>query len=302
MRRDVTTRELRWIDIVDPSDADLKFLRDALGFHPLDVAECRKPTRLPKVESRPTYLFLVIHVPSHIPRDHATIPTEFDIFVAPDAVVTVHPRKVKFLDAYFRRVATGAEQKERALGRGPAYLLYSILEHLFETTYPMLDHIVDNLERAEKRVFAHEERRMVTELTYIQRDLMGFRSVIRPQRHLYAPSVLQGPWATPALSVVFQSLHGKLSRLWDHLEALWERADALAGTNNALLNYKLNTLVEIFTIVGTLFIPLGLMGQTVVFLAGDVPLGRRLIFWMVIWLMLAIDAVILWGVRRRRML
>lgn len=303
MRREIKAGETHWIDIVDPSEDDLRYLRDDLGLHPLDVAECRKPTRLPKFEVHPEYLFLVIHVPTHVQKNRETVPFEFDIFVTPNAVVTVHVGKATMLSALFRSIGTDRERQEHTLGRGPAYLLYTILEGLFATTIPMLDHIVENLERAEARIFSHEEGRMVSELTLIQRDLIGFRSIIRPQRYLYESAGLHAPWDTPSFRVVFSSLHAKLIRLWEHLETLWERASALAATNAALLNHQLNVFVQVFTILGALFIPLGLVGQTLVFIDETVTPLRHLLFWTVVVFMLGIDLLVLvWSVRRQKIL
>lgn len=302
MRREIATQELQWIDVWDPSADDLEYLRTDLGFHALDVAECQKFTALPKVEIRPSCLFLVLHVPQYLETERTTVPVEFDVFVSSRAIVTVHAGSVASLERLFQEVAEHEELRERTLGRGTAYVLYSILDHLFEAAFPMLTHIAEKLTEAEGRIFAGEERQMVTELSVIQRDLNGFRSVVRPQRHFYEVSVLQGEWATPAFRVVFGGLHGKLSRLWEYLEVLQERADALTATNAALLNYKLNEFVKVLTVLSALFIPLGLVAQTAVFINADVPSWNRLVFWFLIACMLLVDYVIIWKARRRKIL
>lgn len=302
VRRELVTKELRWIDITDPSRDDLRFLREQMGFHPLDVAECQTTTYLPKVEPHPTYLFLVVHVPIYLPKERASAPMEFDIFVSPEAIVTVHAGSAKALESLFRDVSKQADLRERMLGRGTPYVLYSILDRLFEAAFPMLNQIAGKLARAERRIFAGEERSMVSELSAIQRDLTAFRSIVRPQRHLYETGFLQGDWGTPALQIVFRGLHGKFTRLWEYLETLWERADALAATNNALLSHKLNEFVKVLTTLSAVFIPFGLIAQVVLFIDEGVGLSKLFLFWFIILLMLAVDAVILWSARHRKIL
>lgn len=302
MRRELTTDELRWIDITDPTKEDLRFLRDTMGFHPLDVAECRQPTHLPKVERHPTYLFLVIHVPVYAAKDRASVPVEFDVFVRGDAVVTCHGGSAKILEKFFKDVAKDAMARERVLGRGTPYLLYSILDHLFDASFPMLNHIAAKLERAERRIFGGEERHMVAELSLIQRDLGAFRSIIRPQRHLYKAEALQGDSVSPSLRIVFRGLHAKLTRWWEYLETLWERAESLASTNGALLNYKLNEFVKLLMILGAVFIPLGLIAQVVIFIDRAVSTTNLLIFWILVVVMFVIDIAILWRAWNARVL
>lgn len=302
MRREITTKELRWIDITDPDEADVRFLRDDLRFHSLDVAEVRKVTRHPEVEPHPTYLFLVVQVPLR-PRDgRAAVPAEVDIFVEQGVVVTAHAGSMTMLDGFFRDISVHDDLRERMVGRGPAYLLYSIMDHLFDAAFPILDQLAEKIEDVEQRIFSGQERQMVTELSAIQRDLQGFRSIVRPQRHLYETGVLHGEWDSPAFRVVFRSLHGKLTRLWERLETLWERAQALAQTNDTLSNHKLNEFLKLLTVLGALFIPFGLVAQTAVFINASVPLPNRIVFWGIIGSMLIIDFVILWRAKVRNLL
>lgn len=287
---------------MDPDADDVRFLQDELKFHPVDVREVHRSTRQPEAEARPSYLFLVVHVPHHERAERATVPREVDVFVRADVVVTAHAERVHLLDGLFRDASAGSELSERLVGRGPAYLLYSIMDHLFDSAWPMLDRVIEKVDAAERRMFRGQERQLVVELSALQRDLSGFRSIVRPQTHLYEAGALHGEWDSPAFRVVFRSLHAKLARLWEQLEVLWERIDALAHTNDTLVNYRLNEFVKLLTVLGAVFIPFGLVAQTVVFMNDEVPLSNRLVFWGIIGLMLIVDFVIVWKARTRKIL
>lgn len=287
---------------MDPDADDVRFLREELGFHPADVREVHRLTRQPEVEAHPSYLFLVVHVPHHEPAERATVPREVDIFVRSDVVVTAHAERVHLLDGLFRDASAGSNLSERLVGRGPAYLLYSIMDHLFDSAWPMLEHVIESIDAAERRMFRGQERQLVGELSVLQRDLIGFRSIIRPQTHLYEAGALHGEWDSPAFRVVFRSLHAKLARLWGQLEVLWERIDALARTNDTLVNHQLNEFVKLLTVLGALFIPFGLVAQTAVFINDEIPLPNRLLFWGIIGLMLIVDFVVVWKARSRKIL
>lgn len=302
MRRELVAEGVRWVDVVGPAPDDLSFLRDELRFHPLDVAEVQRPSRYPAISPHPLYLFLAVHVPVYRPTERATVPLEVDVFVTPSVLVTARSSSVALLDDLFSRAEQDSAVRDRLIGRGPAYLLYSIMDHLFDAALPMLGHVTEKLDAAEQRIFSGQERQMVRELSAIHRDLSGFRSIIRPQRHLYEAGVLHGDWNTPVFQAVFRSIDNKLSRLWDRLETLWERAGALAATNAVLVDHKLNEFVKYLTVLGAVFIPLGLVAQTAVFLDVTVPVQNRVIFWALVGLMAVADFVILWHARRRNLL
>lgn len=302
MRREVASGDLRWISVADPTPEDLAFLKEELGFHAVDVDECTKPSGFPKVVVHPAYLSLVVHVPSFDNIGRVTVSLEVDVFVRHDVLVTSHVRPIPALTAFYERVASEEVLRERVLERGPAYLLYSVLGALFDATPAMLTHIVENLRSAEKSIFAGNERQMVSELSAIHRDLAGFRSIIRQQRHVYDPGVLHGEWDTPTFRAVFRSLDAKLSRLWEHLEDLWERAEVLARANEQLLDFKLGEFVKILTVIGAVFIPFGLIAQVIVGLDARVSTTHRMVFWSIIALMFIVDYIVLWKARRRRII
>ncbi len=302
MRREVATAELRWIDITDPDEADLRFLRDELRFHPVDVEQVMVRSRQPDVEPHPTYLFLIVHVPTFLPAERATVPAEYDIFVTPTVVVTAHGAAVTLTNELFDSVTKEQSLRDRYVGRGPAYLLYSIMDDLFSHVPRMFGHILERLDDAERRIFAGQERQMVTELSVIQRDLSGFRSVIRPQRHLYESGVLQGEWNAPAFQAVFRRLHGELARLWERLETMWERTQALSETNAMLLDHKLNEFLKLLTVLGALFIPFGLVAQTAVFLDASIAVPNKVIFWIIVGAMFIVDYIFLWRAKQRNLL
>ena len=301
VRRNITTQELTWIDIVDPSVGDIDRLAEEFHFHPLDIAELRHRSPRPKVEEHPGYLFLVIHVPMYDDTARTTVPAEIDVFITRTHIITVHMGRVHLLDRFYHDVNEHTENRERYVGRGPAYLLYSILGVLIESAFPKLDHILEKIEAAERRIFSGEERAMVFELSAIQRDLSGFRYIVRPQLHLYDAGTLQGDFANPLFKAVFRSLSGKLSRVWDAVETLQERVSVLSETNSTLLSYKLNEFMKLLTLLSAVFIPFGLVAQVIVSI-GTAPPALAIIFWLIIAGMLVIDFAILWSSRHRKLL
>ncbi len=301
MIRQISTKELTWTDIVDIKQEDIDFLRQNFAFHNIDLQELTHRSARPKLEEYQGYLFMVVHSPVFDARNRSTLPAEVDIFVTEKHVITVHIGRVHLLDQFFNQINDSPTLRERYVERTSAYLLYSIMGVLIDSAFPKIDHIYEKIEAAEHKIFAGEERSMVYELSALNRDLSGFRQIIRPQVHLYNKDVLHGEFSTPVFKAVFKSIQSRLERVWDALENQQEKISALSATNSNLLSHKLNEFLKILTVINAVFIPFGVLAQSILSVANATG-ASTFIFWSLIAIMLIIDFVILWYYRNRRLL
>ena len=301
MLRQIKTKELTWIDIIDLDKKDLDFLETEFNFHAIDLQQLTHRSIRPKFEEYPGYLLMVLHSPVFDAKTRSTTPAEVDIFVTKSHIITVHMGRVHLLDQFFKQINESAVSQERYVGRSSAYLLYSIMGVLIDSSFPKIDHIYEKIEVAEHRIFNGEERAMVYELSALSRDLSGFRQIIRPQIHLYNPETLHGEFATPAYKAIFKSIQSRLQRVWDTLDNQHEKITALSDTNSNLLSHKLNEFIKVLTLISALFIPIGVVGQVLPSIADTPPLNL-FIFWVLIAFMLVIDFIILWYYRARKMI
>jgi len=299
--RQIKTKELTWVDILDPRKEDFDFLEREFSFHAIDLKEITHRSSRPKLEEYPGYLFMIVHSPVFDAKSRSTAPAEVDIFITDGHIVTVHMGRVHLLDQFFNQVNESSVLQERYVGRTPAYLLYSIMSVLIDSAFPKIDHIYEKIELAEQRIFKGEERSMVYELSALAHDVSGFRQIIRPQVHLYNPDTLRGEFSTPAFKAVFKSLQAHLQRVWDALDNQQEKITSLAETNSNLVSHKLNEFLKVLTIMSALFIPLGVVGQVLPSL-GDAPVVNLIMFWILIAFMFIVDFIILWYYRSRKML
>lgn len=78
-----------WVDMPDLDEESLGVLRDAFGFHPVTIWECRQRQRMPKFHPYADHLFVVLHSPELGQHGHVHY-VELDQFIGPNYLVTVH--------------------------------------------------------------------------------------------------------------------------------------------------------------------------------------------------------------------
>jgi magnesium transporter len=70
------------------------------------------------------------------------------------------------------------------MSQTPTHLLYAVLDILFNSCFPKLNHIAERLDFVESQVFAEKEKEMVLEISVLKRDILNFRRTLKPQRSI----------------------------------------------------------------------------------------------------------------------
>jgi Mg2+ and Co2+ transporter CorA len=81
------------------------------------------------------------------------------------------------------------------------------------------------------------------------------------------------PFIPPEVKLYFQDLIGTNVRLWNILESQKETIEALEGTNNSLLSYKLSNTMKVLTIFSAIALPMSIYTNLLAMTA-NIPFGH----------------------------
>jgi magnesium transporter len=171
----------------------------------------------------------------------------------------------------------------------PGALLRYVIEMLFESCFPKLDHISEKLDYIEKEIFADHEKEMVLELSLAKRDILNFRRTMKPQKSVLESLVKTDyRFIEPALKPYFQDLIGTNIRIWNNLESAKETIESLEATNNSLLSNKLDMTMKVLTLFSAILLPLTVYSN-VMSMSLNIPLHTNgNAFWIHIGIMLLV--------------
>ncbi|MBI2855256.1 MAG: magnesium transporter CorA family protein [Chloroflexi bacterium] len=292
---------LKWVNIEQPSSAEMEFLRQNYPFHPLDLDDCVSRVQLPKLDEYEDYIFLVLHFPIFNEKSRVTVPSQVSIFVGANYLVTVHQGNLRPFTKSFTDCLQSEEVRERFMGHGSGRLLYRILDGLVDYCFPILTAIIRKVDAVEERVFEDSARETVRELSMLRRDLISYRRIIRPQIDvLELLEEKEFPFLKVNPDVYFGDLADHTRRIWVELEELKEVLDSLSDSHASLTSHHTNEVMRVLTIIATIMLPLsvlsGLYGMNV-----RLPLeSSRLAFVFVLLMMLGIAGGMLLFFRFRR--
>lgn len=257
--RIIEYQNLKWIDIVNPKEEDMKFLAEKFGFHQLILDEIKTPTFHPLIESYGTYLFWILHFPNFAFGNDQIQAVEVDLLITKDALITV--RYCDFTD--FEEIFQMTKEKPASyLHKTTGHLVYYLIKSLLNRTFPELDSVKEEIDRSEDQVFRAFDENIIEKITLIKRRIIDFIRAIKPQKAIWdaAPEIILGFWGE-RLKPYFSDLIVDYNRILHIAETHKEIVDSLHLTSSSLLDHRRNYAIKILTIFTAILLPLSLFAS-----------------------------------------
>lgn len=279
-----------WIDVSDPNEADITHLQENFNIHPVAIEEFSTPTYQPKAIGFDNCLFLSVHIPLFDTENRTTYPGEVDIILTDTHLITGHKSDIFQIHDFFSALEKNEGKQRLYMSDTPAHLMYHLVETLFSSCFPRLDHIAKNLDLIEDNVFNGKEKEMVFEISVVKRDILNFRRTLKPQRSIIESLFQkQSPFIPESLKVYFQDLIGTNIRLWNILENNKEIIESLEATNNSLLSNKLDLTMKVLTIFSAIMLPMTVYSN-ILAMSANIPFAHNpYAFWIHVSIMLCIS-------------
>ena len=169
-----------WFEMDSPTSRELDILERELEIHPLTREDIVAQNQRPKIEAFDHYVYLAIH-PLIRQNSLEIEPAEVDLLLGQHWLVMVHHGPVPGL-------VEGSRLNERlglALTRGADFLLYTIVDLIVDSCFPLLDEIDEEIDALEDSLLGPAERADMTRLLTMKRSLVHIRRAVGPQREVF---------------------------------------------------------------------------------------------------------------------
>ncbi|HEX9235859.1 MAG TPA: magnesium/cobalt transporter CorA [Actinomycetota bacterium] len=237
------TDALLWVDIDDPSEANIAMLGKEFGFHELALEDCLHPHQRPKIEQYGSYFFLIAYATNVEGPD--VISHEVAIFVGRNYLVTVRkPPQFDLADVLKRWDAHSDLADE-----GGGYLLYVLLDEVVDGYFDTLDAYEDSTEAIEERVFAGlVESDTQSQIFLLRKELVELRRIVSPMREVL--DVMQRRTidvVTAGLEPYYRDVYDHVLRATDFLDSLRDILASALEANLSVVSNRLNEVMKQLT-------------------------------------------------------
>lgn len=253
----ITHQRLTWVNIVNPTQEDVAYLRKHYSFHPLDLEDVLSQNERPKIDEYDDYLFIVMHFPVFDPQRQLTRSCEVDFFIGAGYLITIHDGQLKPLNRLFEACHDDGVARAKHMGRGAGRLLYSILDSMVDYNFAILRKVDAKIKAIEENMFTEDMRTIVQNISLIRRDIIALRRVVKPQISIVSNLERKDrPFIQEELDVYFGDIVDGFSRAWDILEDYREVIEGLSATSDSVTSYRINDVIRVLTVISVIMLPL----------------------------------------------
>jgi magnesium transporter len=246
-----------WIDLLAATPEEYKLvLEETFHFHPLAVEDAINDLHVPKLDDYGAYLYLVFHS-LRLGEERMDIETrETDVFLGQNYLITVHDHQSTTID----KLWNVEYHQERGLARGPALLLYELLDKQIDGYMPLLDQFEARIEELGDLLFLQQRRddsALLNEILTAKSSALRLRRILLPQREVLAQLARDDLNVIPAESrIYFQDVYDHILRLEDLADSMRDLVTGTMTIHLTLTSNRLNEIMKVLTIISTIFMPL----------------------------------------------
>ena len=180
----IKTKKLTWIHLNKATRKEIEELENEYGFHRLDLEDCLVKVQRPQISEYHNYIFFILTFPVYNPHTREIESSEVDFFVGSKYVITLTDGLNPTVNDFFQELKNNDQDLDHYMSGYQVNLLYEILHRLQNHTMPMLDHVSEDIEDVEKRIFKGEERKVVKEILHIKRNIVNLRKIMQAHKNI----------------------------------------------------------------------------------------------------------------------
>jgi magnesium transporter len=256
-----TEPALVWIDLVEPTAAELGEVAKTYGLQPTSVKDCLDPEHLPKFEQFENYVFIIIRAfDERAERTCATVQEltrKVAIFSAPSFLITIHRTEQTWLAALEEKFED--EQAGRPGKEGlQAYALTQLLNAAVDTYLQPMEHIEARIDAFEELVFSGRDsigRAFAEDL----RDIHVLKRQVTLIKRLLWRTLDVVQRMTPATgraATLFRDVQENVESYHFYADELLDDANTVLNVQLALASHRTGEVMRILTVFSVFFLPL----------------------------------------------
>jgi magnesium transporter len=251
---------VRWINVAGLSDMRLiHALSTKYDLHPLAIEDVLHLSQRPKVEpyggeesEMQARLFIVAHALQL--QDDRLCSEQVSIFLGHKTVLTFQEKPGNLWDPIRQRLKT---KGSRLRTNDASFLVYSLLDANLDHCFPILEHFGDRAEELEILILDRSQRNTINDIHQLKRDLLLMRRNIWPMREVvYTLQRESHECVSDMTRVYLRDLYDHVIQIIDIIEIYREIASDLTETYMSSVSNRMNEIMKVLTMIGTIFIPL----------------------------------------------
>ena len=287
-----------WLDLVNPTDEELRALGSHLGLHELAVEDAFKGRQRPKLEHYDSHLFINAYAASFDKGSDELTTVELSVFVTSQALITI--RDDESFD--IATLTTRWDDSNVLTNHGVSFLLWGLLDVIVDGYFVVVDSLDQEVEELEDLLFAEKplDREIQRRSYQLRKALVTLRRVAIPMREVLNPIVKRDAQVISGeMTAYYQDIYDHVMRVADWTDSLRDLVTTLLETNLTIQGNRMNMIMKKVTswaaIIAVPTAVTGFFGQNVPYPGFNTSFG----FWESTVAMVVISVILYWTFKKR---
>jgi len=250
---------VRWINVDGLGDLGvIRVLAEKYRLHPLAIEDVLHIPQRPKVQAYEedagfqARLFIIVRELEL--RENVLHHEQVSIFVGHKTVLTFQETPGDVWDPIRQRIRTPGSTLRK---NDASFLAYSLIDAVVDEAFPILELFGDRLEELEDRVLQHPSPDSIQEIHRVKRELLLVRRSLWPMREVLNKMQREPHECFSELTQTYiRDVYDHAVQAIDIVETYREVATGLTETYMTSMSNRMNEIMKVLTIMGTIFIPL----------------------------------------------
>lgn len=245
---------INWINVDGLSDTLLiKKIGNHFNLHYLLQEDLLNTDHRPKLDEYEEHLFLTLKMLYRMEGDE--IDYEHISFVlGKDFLLSFQEKEGDIFNHLRERIKndTGIFRK-----RGPDYLLYRLVDTIVDSYYTILENVGYKVETLEENISENPSIHDFREIQELKKEFIYLRKVVYPLREALNKMIKNETGFIESHTLKYYSdVYDHVIHLIDSLDTYKDLTSTLMDLYMNTINYKMNEVMKLLTIITTIFIPL----------------------------------------------
>jgi len=273
MKKLLQIEKTSWLHMVNPSHSEIDDIVEKYDLHEIIEEDLKEKNTQDKIDVYDDSFFLILHFPKYHTHSHKHYENELNFIIRKDFIFSFskHPTNTieTIKEEYLKEFSE--EEIDKELKSSPYYILYQVLDWLYDKTISWLKKFSSELLNVENEIFERWDninKNLLWTLLKKSRNISFLKNLFLPHEEILwelNKATIKLHWWD--LEVYFEDLQYKVDRIMNTIERLSENTESISSKYNTLVTLKTNSVVWMLTtvtvLVGLMTLITGFYGMNV---------------------------------------
>lgn len=256
--RVIDQNSIHWYDIRGLHEVSLiENIGNTFEIHPLVLEDILDTHQRPKYEEYENGVFIIAKALS-FDRETLSIKTEqIALYIFQNLLLSFQEDESDTFLPVKERLKAG---RGRIRKRRADYLAYAVIDTIVDNYYVILDNIEEVIDEMEDQIIRNPNENTKAHIHLLKREMLTLRKSITPLREAvnrFSKSELE--WMDSSAGVFIRDLYDHIIQIMDSIETYRDTLSGLQDLYISEISFKMNNVMQVLTIISTIFIPLSFL-------------------------------------------